>query len=235
MKKGLILVIGIFLLVGCTANLSGVDFGEAESPCELTEDMVGEFRQVGGVLEFVDTTAPDGWYADLEREGCRVGIWVTAADLRDWQSNTPEAFQEGAVVVFEGYLTSQPLPARPEEYQLILEVSQPPQDLIESENGIDTTSSDLPECDFPDLESGDQAMAAGTILLLDDSASAGVYLEIDDGGCLKRVWAERRFYDTWSKEEKDRLMPGNVIRAEGLYTVVRGQATVDISEPPVLE
>ena len=48
----------------------------AESPCALTVERVGRDVQVAGKITFVDDLGPQGMHADLEAEGCRVGIWV---------------------------------------------------------------------------------------------------------------------------------------------------------------
>lgn len=235
MKKAVVYLLAFLILASCSSPLSGIDFGETASPCDFTPELAGAYVTVGGLLTFVDTTAPDGWYADLERDRCRIGVWVAGDHLQDWQPMTPEAFKENAAVVFSGYLSLQPLPDRPDELQLIIEADQPPQLLKKSDTKTPPGGSGLPYCEFPGLETGAPAAAAGEIKLVDQSAAAGVYLEIDEGGCLKRVWVESRFYEEWTAAEQDRLSVGNLVQVEGIYTVVRGEPTVDISQPPELK
>jgi hypothetical protein len=227
----IIFVLGI-LLAGCSPDLSEVDFGGAASPCEYTDRDVGQRVIVGGLLEFVDATAPDGWYADLERENCRIGLWVISSDYQLWQPSNPEVFKEGAVVVAEGFLTSQPLPDRPDEFQLIIELDQEPQSLLILDLGERTSSHNLPACDYKDIKTGEEIQTDGVVLLVDDSAAAGVYLELDSGGCYRSIWVESRFYDEWSGPEKDSMTVGSDIMIKGIYTIVRGEPTIDITIPP---
>ena len=233
MKKWCVIVFMVLLISACSSNLSQVDFGDAASPCDFSDGNINERVEVGGVLEFVDTTAPDGWYADLERDGCRIGVWVESTYLLEWQAESPEAFKERAVAVFEGFLTSQPLPDRPDEYQLIVEVDQLPVALMESTGKVEEKEHSMPACDFPDLESGEKAKAEGKIMLADDSAAAGVYFELEEAGCYKRVWVERRFYDEWTPEQQGIIAVGKSIEATGILTIVRGEPTVDIKDPPL--
>lgn len=235
MKRSLyILAVLLLVLCGCSPDLSGIDFGDADAPCDLSDQNLGERVKVGGLLEFVDTSVPDGWYADLERDDCRIGVWVAEADFKNWQPEDPETYREGAVVIAEGFLTLQPLPDRPEEFQLIIEVDQTLVQLEEVPDQEYEPDHDLPACVFEDLTTGEDVQSAGTILLMDDSAAAGVYLELDVGGCFQRLWVESRFYDEWSDTEKSRLEPGTKISLVGIYTIVRGEPTIDISEPPRL-
>ena len=232
-KKWYLVGLVLLILTACSPDMSKIDFGDADSPCEYTDQDVDGPVKVGGLLEFVDATAPDGWYADLERDGCRIGIWVESAFLTEWQAAQPEAFKEGAVAVFEGFLTSQPLPDRPDEYQLIVEVDQPPFVLLDSSGKSDYVEHSMPACDFSDLQSGEEANAKGEIILADDSAAAGVYFELDEAGCFKRVWVERRFYDQWTSEQQKMISVGNLLEVNGILTDVRGEPTVDIKDPPI--
>ena len=233
MRKVFLFTLLVLLLSACSSGLRNVDFGDAASPCDYLDQDVGGRVKVGGLIEFVDATAPDGWYADLERDGCRMGIWVESASLKEWQAAQPEAFKEKAVAVFEGILASYPLPNRPDEYQLVVEVDQPPVVLMDSSGKPDLIEHDMPPCDFPGLESGEEVGGTGEIILADDSAAAGVYFELDQDGCFKRVWVESRFYDEWTQEQQNLIVVGNQIEVNGILTIVRGEPTVDIKDPPI--
>ena len=233
MRKVILVILVLLLLSACSSEITNVDFGDAASPCDYSDEDIGEWVKVGGLLEFVDTTAPDGWYADLERDNCRIGIWVESTSLSEWQAAQPEAFKEKAVAVFEGILASYPLPNRPDEYQLVVEVDQPPVVLMDSSGKPDLIEHDMPPCDFPGLESGEEASGTGEIILADDSAAAGVYFELDQDGCFKRVWVESRFYDEWTQEQQNLIVVGNQIEVNGILTIVRGEPTVDIKDPPI--
>lgn len=231
----LLCLLAVVLLSGCSSKLAGIDFKDALSPCEIEEKQIGGRVKVGGLVEFVDQTTPDGWYADLERERCRIGIWIPAESLDEWKPANPDAYQEGAVLIVEGYLSSQPLPDRPEEFQLIVELDQPPQELVPGEEGAAQTSHDLPACEYGALKPGQSAAGEGTVLVVDASAAAGVYLELEEGGCFKRVWVESRFFEKWTSTEQNILKTGNQIVVSGIYTEVRGEPTIDISDPPTLK
>jgi len=124
------------------------------SPCEIKEEDIGGRVKVGGLIEFVDQSAPDGWYADLERDRCRVGIWIPKESLDIWRPATPDA---------------------------------------------------------------------------------GVYLELEESGCYKRIWVEKRFFQDWTGTEQNLLNVGNNISVSGIYTEVRGEPTIDVSEPPIMK
>jgi hypothetical protein len=232
MKKILLVILMILVISACSSETQDIDFGDAASPCEYSENEIGDRVNVSGMLEFVDTTAPDGWYADLERDNCRIGIWIESIFLDEWQTSSPEVFKEGAVVVFEGTLTSYPLPDRPEEHQLIVEVDQQPVGLLDSTAEISEVGHAMPACEYQGRESGEEVSAEGEVILVDASAAAGVYLEMDEAGCYKRIWIESRFFDEWSSEQQNMIAVGNEIIVTGKLTVVRGEPTVDIKDPP---
>ena len=228
----LLFLLALIFLSGCSSTLAGVDFGDALSPCDIDEEDIGDRLTLGGLVEIVDSTAPDGWYAALERESCRVGIWIPIESLETWKPANPDTYKEGAVLIIEGYLSSQPLPNRPEEYQLIVELDHPPQELLPVEDKEPQSSSEFPPCGYGDLEIGESVIGEGSVLLVDISAAAGVYLELEEEGCFKRVWVESRFFEQWTKSEQNLLKAGNFLTVQGIYTEVRGEPTIDISEPP---
>ena len=234
MKRKTLFVHAVFLfLISCSPSMASIDFQDAASPCDYSENDLGEQIKVGGLLEFVDDSVPNGWYADLEREGCRIGVWVTADDYATWKGSVPQAFEEEAVVSVTGVLTQQPLPDRPDEFQLIVEVESLPQVLLTSTGDEGDPIHTLPACTYAGIEEHDAITVTGEVTLKDDSAAAGVYVELEADGCYSRIWIERRFWDTWNTDEQDVIALGNQITVSGIFTNVRGEDTVDISEPAI--
>jgi hypothetical protein len=77
-----------------------------QSPCDMTSERVGSSVRVGGTVAFVNGGEPDGTYADLEHQGCRVGVWVAQEGWSEWSDEQRGLFRVGQRVVVEGRLTS---------------------------------------------------------------------------------------------------------------------------------
>ncbi len=85
--------------------------------------------KIAGELVFVDDTDPLTRSADLEFNNCRISIMIETTELDGWTAEEKTAFTRGASVIAEGTLDSFPLPARPDEFQLIVELETPLQSL----------------------------------------------------------------------------------------------------------
>lgn len=203
------------------------------SPCDLREEQVGEHIVVGGEIAFVDDTEPDALYADLEIGNCRVGISVFNRDFQSWSNAEQDSISIESQIVVEGRLSSFPMPARPDEYQLVVEVSTPPQILSQAAaQSAEAVRDDL--CRFPEQLMGEDIASQGILLIADDSAGAGIYGELDTGNCVAKLWIERTRWDTWKVEEQLLFSEGNEINVVGILTDVLHEHTIDLSLPPTL-
>jgi hypothetical protein len=223
------------LLAGCAPAPDlpqGVD-----TPCDLESKPLGSQVQVGGQIEFLDDSLPNELYADLEAEGCRVGIILTTAQLELWGIDA-RSLQRGAQLLVQGQLTEAPLPARPDEFQLIVELDSAPQTLNEaqlaSQPEVESALAPLsgPTCDFSSNEVLQPLLVSGELLQVDQSAAAGVAAELERQGCHVRLWVERRYWDEWPQADRDQFSSGQSISVEGLLTYVLGEAVIDIADPP---
>jgi hypothetical protein len=104
-----------------------VDGNDANSPCDFTLDNVGETAAVSGTIGFIDENSPGFWYAELMKDGCKLGIVVNTALHGGWFDQVPQAFEMGASLLVEGHFVSYPYPNNPDELQLILELDEQPQ------------------------------------------------------------------------------------------------------------
>lgn len=209
-----------------------------DNPCELTEDQVGQRVQVGGVVAFVDDVDPEWLYADLEADGCRVGITVETRTHQTWNEVEQATFTVGAQIVVQGYLASYPMPARPDEYQLIVELEAPPQALAQIPALAGTEVPSLAPligtaCDLSHVDYLDDLRVEGEIVFVDDNAAAGLYAELDQDGCSVRIWVERTRWDTWSAAEQALFYVGETVALEGILTDVLHEPFLDLSLPPV--
>ena len=135
-------------------------------------------------------------------------------------------------------MTEAPLPARPNEFQFIVELTAPPQLLNETklasrpeaESALAPLSG--PGCDFSSFEAMEPLQVSGELLQIDDSAAAGVAAELVREDCHARLWVERRYWDDWSQAERNQFEPGQRLTVEGLLTYVLGEAVIDIADPP---
>jgi len=208
-----------------------------DSPCELKEDQLGQRVEVGGVVAFVDDADPRWLYADLEADGCRVGITVESRTHRAWSEAEQATFTVGAQIVVGGYLASYPMPARPDEYQLIVELEAPPQALAQIPALAGTEMPSLApllgmECDLSHVAYLDDLRVEGEIIFVDDRAAAGLYAELDQDGCSVRIWVERTRWDTWSAAEQGLFSVGETVVLEGILTDVLHEPFLDLSIPP---
>jgi hypothetical protein len=210
-----------------------------DSPCDLAEEQVGQQVEVGGEIAFVDDVDPEWLYADLEAEGCRVGIAVLKRTHRTWDEEQQATFTVGAQIQVQGRLASYPMPARPDELQMIVELDFPPQALSEIPALLGTDAPSLMPligmaCDLSHVEHLAELSIEGEIILVDDTAAAGLYAEFDRDGCSVRLWVERTRWDTWSAGEQSLYAAGETVVVEGILTDVLHEPVLDLSIPPIL-
>ncbi|MFC1934759.1 hypothetical protein ACFLXZ_00385 [Chloroflexota bacterium] len=208
------------------------------SPCLLTNAMVGTVVRAAGEVAFVDDTEHEGQYIDLEADDCRVGIWVERDRLFDWNAAEEGYFIIGAALLVEGQLTLVPMPARPDDKQLVIELSLPPR-LLGMAPPIDDVVGDyvMPSLDKPAYEFNKEALwrdirIPGIITFVDDSRSAGLYGELENENRIVRLWIERKRWNSWSMEECDNFEVGKSVIIDGILTLVLNEPTVDLSSPP---
>jgi len=237
MKKPLISRTDVFIFCAVTlvisacgpARTTGPEVSlppDVESPCDLTQERVGQKVEVGGEIAFVDDTDPGWLYADLEAANCRVGITVETSTHRGWSEDQQATFTVGAQIVVQGILASYPMPARSDEYQLIVELDFPPQALSEIPALAGTELPSLmpllgTECDLSQIEALTDVQMQGEIAFVDDTAAAGLYAELDRDGCSVRLWVERTRWDTWSAQEQALFTMGEMVAVEGILKANR--------------
>lgn len=238
----LLSVFTTILLSGCgskdQSELSVILPPDTESPCEITEDLIEQFVKIAGEIVFVDDTDPFTRYADLEFNNCRIGIMIETTELDAWTVEEKAAFTKGTSVIAEGVLDSFPMPARPDEFQLIVELEAPLQSLSALPSSADREDDPpLPDlqgeaCWFSDDELHTPVQVIGEITGMDDSAAAGVYAELKQGNCLVRLWVERNRWETWDEKAQAYLDPGADVVVDGILTTVLGEHVVDLSYSP---
>jgi hypothetical protein len=183
-----ILLLSVFtalLLSGCGSKdqpeLSVTLPPDTDSPCDITEEHTEQSVKIAGEIVFVDDTDPFSRYADLEFHNCRIGIMIESTELDTWTPEEKATFTKGAHVIAQGMLDSFPMPARPDEFQLIVELEAPLQSLSALPSPADREDDpSLPDlqgdaCWFSDDELRTPIQVVGEITEIDDSAAAGVY------------------------------------------------------------
>ncbi|MFC1913575.1 hypothetical protein ACFLX7_05245 [Chloroflexota bacterium] len=208
------------------------------SPCSLSTEMVGQSVKAVGEIAFVDNTDPDGVYADLEEDSCRVGIWVSMEQLQEWTESMEGNFVIGAKIAVAGLLTEVPMPARPEDKQLVIELSSLPR-LLGTPAYIGPESSEiaLPPLDKPAYRFNEDDLwqdirVAGIITFVDDSKAAGLYAEMDREDHVLRLWVERTRWNTWDEDGQADFSAGKSVVVDGILTLVLNEPVVDLSVPP---
>jgi len=214
---------------------------DAYSPCLLTNAMVGTIVRAAGEVAFVDDTDHEGIYFDLEANDCRVGIWVERDRLYDWNTTEENYFIIGATMVVEGQLTLVPMPARPDDKQLVIELDSPPR-LLGTVPTIDEVNGDyaMPPLDKPSYIFNEQDLwrdirVRGVITFVDDSKAAGLYGELENENRIIRLWIERTRWNGWSMEEQENFEVGKSVIIDGILTLVLNEPVVDLSVPPILD
>jgi hypothetical protein len=226
----LVLCLAAGLMVSCAKQPSGWGV----SPCDLKEGQVGQVVSVSGIVAFVDDTVPGIYYADLEAGGCRVGITSNTAEMQHWNDEQQAAFEVGADITATGMLVSAPLPDRPEEDQLVIELRIPPE--VHHEGDPMAGEQHQPPGELCQVTGrvGETITASGEITFVDGSEAAGVYAEMkSESGCFYKLWVERRFWEQWKASAQAEFSTGTVLDVEGIMTIVLGEQTIDISEPPI--
>ena len=238
------ILLGIVLLLSACTNPPSQQPEYADedsyhySPCSLSTEMVGQSVKAVGEIAFVDDTDPEGIYADLEEESCRVGIWVSMEQLQGWTDNIEDNFIIGAKIAVAGLLTEVPMPARPEDKQLVIELSSLPR-LLGTPAYIDSESSEiaLPPLDKPAYRFSEDDLwqdirVSGTVTFVDDSKAAGLYAEMKKEDHVLRLWIERTRWNTWNEDEQADFSAGKSVVIDGILTLVLNEPVVDLSVPP---
>jgi len=114
---------------------------EAVSPCEVTDEQLGQEIAVAGQIALVDDADPNGTYAELEASGCRVGVFVPSERWARWSAEQQNVFQAGQQIAIGGTLVSF-------EGHLIVDASGPPQ-AIEGEAAPSPEVAAPPMLDLP--------------------------------------------------------------------------------------
>lgn len=210
------------------------------SPCLLNNAMIGTIVHAAGEIAFADDTEPEGIYADIEANDCRVGIWVERDSLYDWNIMEENYLIIGATIFVEGELTLVPMPARPSDKQLIIELNSPPR-LLGMTPTIDKGDGDyiMPSLDKPAFLFNEHDLwrdtkVSGVITFVDDSKAAGLYGELENENQMIRLWIERKRWNSWSMKEQEYFEVGKSVTIDGILTLVLNEPVVDLSIPPSL-
>lgn len=70
------------------------------SPCDITQDMLGQDVTVGGAINWVDTTSPDGIFLEIEYDNCRIEAYFE--DYSSLNEAQKQVFQEGSLINITG-------------------------------------------------------------------------------------------------------------------------------------
>lgn len=123
--------------------LTSLAFGETPkpttgvSPCKITTDMVGQPVTVFGQIAFITHDSPEGIFAELEAERCRVGVFIPSRIWDQWDKQQREMLRLGAQLLLSGLLVSF-------DGRLIVDVIDPPQDYVSDGNASETSESEDP-------------------------------------------------------------------------------------------
>jgi len=238
----LLLMFTALLLSGCGSKdqpeLSVTLPPDTDSPCDITEEYTEQSVKIAGEIVFVDDTDPFSRYADLEFNNCRIGIMIESTELDTWTAEEKATFTKGAHVIAQGMLDAFPMPARPDEFQLIVELEAPLQSLSALPSPADREDDpSLPDlqgdaCWFSDDELRTPIQVVGEITEMDNSAAAGGYADLNLGNCLVRLWVKRNRWETWDEKAQAYLDPGAEVVVDGILTTVLGEHVVDLSYSP---
>lgn len=74
--------------------------------CEINQEMVGSDVSSTGEIILVEEDNPDGKFAMIEDDGCKVGIFVTLDIWDQWEPDMQNLFRKGALINAWGNLVS---------------------------------------------------------------------------------------------------------------------------------
>lgn len=141
MKRTLSRTCIIIVLLLFQIFLTALGFGETPkpaagvSPCRITTDMVGQTVSVFGQIAFITHDNPEGSFAELEAEGCKVGVFIPSRISDQWDKQQREMLYLGAQLLVSGLLVSF-------DGKLIIDVSEAPQAYVSDENASETSKSE---------------------------------------------------------------------------------------------
>jgi len=105
------------------------------SPCSATMDMVDQPVSVYGQVAFIAHDNPEGVFAELEANGCKIGVFAPTEIWNQWDKQQQEMLYEGAQLSISGRLVSF-------DGKLIVDMHNPPQVYLSDENEQEVTESE---------------------------------------------------------------------------------------------
>ena len=133
--------------------LTSLAFGETPklatgvSPCKITTDMLGRTVSVFGQVTFITHDNPEGSFAEVEAEGCRIGVFIPSRIWDQWDKQQREMLNLGAQLLVSGLLVSF-------DGRLIVDVSEAPQAYVSDEKASERSETEGPSAQDSILESG---------------------------------------------------------------------------------
>jgi len=79
------------------------DAGEAISPCDLSEDLMGQEIEVYGTIGFVDIGG-EGTFFELKENGCWTGVFVSSEDWSQWPPDIKAEISQNSEISIKGLL-----------------------------------------------------------------------------------------------------------------------------------
>lgn len=74
------------------------------SPCDVTDQMIGQELAVAGMIDFVDHGDPNGLFVGISERGCMLGVFIDMAVFDEWDESRQAGIEDGELVSFSGVL-----------------------------------------------------------------------------------------------------------------------------------
>jgi len=200
------------------------------SPCDLTEDMLGQYVQVRGEIGFVDDAMPDGTFVELTSGACRVGGFIQAHVLSEVGDEAKQLIKRGQSLEVEGKLSTY---GGDFEIQvdLISEV-QAQEESVTAEDTIPTESDETIEgetpCDLSQARVGETVTVSGRVGFIETEDPMGVFFGLEHQGCFVGVFLERHIWEGWTADQRAEYQIGQQVTVSGDLNSYDGEMVVEV-------
>jgi len=232
------IIIMVFSTSGYVGEVRAGDVFQGEnpadplSPCDLTNDMVGQHVWIRGEITFIDNSVPEGIFVELSEGSCRVGAFILANVLSEVGAEGEQAIEMGKSLEVEGLLSTF-------GGELQIEVDRFPGLFVQDESAAPettqpTVSSETatPEgetpCDIAPDRVSETVTVSGRVAFMDTNDPMGMFIGLEHQGCFVNVFLDKDVWNGWSPEKQAEYQVGEQVTVSGTLSAYGGELVIEV-------
>ena len=203
---------------------------EPLSPCDLAEDMLGQFVRVRGEITFVDDAVPEGTFVELTSGACRVGGFIQAHVLSEFGAEAEQLIKRGQTIEVEGQLST--YGGDFEIHVDLFAAAQDQEDSVAVEDSVPTESDEAATgetpCDLSQARVGENVTVSGRVGFIETEDPMGVFFGLEHQGCFVGVYLEQGIWDSWTADKRAEYQIGQQVTVSGDLNSYDGEMVVEV-------